>query len=105
MNESKQRKAAFPDLYGTPQCPGAGFRPRSVLCIPRPVKTMPVITPHTSSRHVGRMMLAIARRRDLVNRVGHLSKQLKVDEVTAAAWLIQIPRISISRSPRWLSRF
>lgn len=26
MSESKTRKAKYPDLYGTPDCPGAGLR-------------------------------------------------------------------------------
>ena len=98
MNESKRRKEAFPELFGSKDCPGAGIRPRPVVLSPRPVKFMPAISITTMPRRVGRMVLAIKRRRDLANPVGHLSKQLKIDEVTAAAWLDLVP--CIRRPPR-----
>ncbi|HEY3499953.1 MAG TPA: hypothetical protein VGK73_34925 [Polyangiaceae bacterium] len=29
MNDSARRRLAYPDLYGKPECPGAGIRPRT----------------------------------------------------------------------------
>jgi hypothetical protein len=91
VSDSKRRKLAHPETYGTKNCPGAGIRPRTVAPLPRTVKFMPVMTVMTMPRKIARAALAIKRRRDLVNPVATLSRLLNVDPVTAKAWLNALP--------------